>query len=243
LNLIRVMPAKGGTMTDPIVGASAPVRCRALVFAGGEPPPARAVRALVDRADRPLIVAADSGLDHAVAFDLQVDLVVGDLDSASPAAQAQARAQGSRFETYPTDKSATDLELALVAARAHGARRVTVIGGGGGRHDHLLANALVLAATEFADLDLDALVGTARITVVRGRRTLHGRPGSLCSLIPVGGTAHGVRTDGLRYPLHREDLLPGSTRGISNELLAGTATVDVADGVLLAVQPHALEEN
>ena len=52
--------------------------------------------------------------------------------------------------------------------------------------------------------------------------------------------AHGVRTDGLRFPLHGEDLLPGSTRGISNELLGTTATVTVADGVLLAVQPHAL---
>ena len=38
-------------------------------------------------------------------------------------------------------------------------------------------------------------------------------------------------------PLEREDLLPGSTRGVSNEMLDHAATVDVEAGVLLAVQP------
>lgn len=216
---------------------------RAVVLAGGELPPVAALTAVLTDLfadDAPLVIAADSGLDHALALGLHVDVVVGDLDSASAAGQAAARAAGSEFETHPTDKDATDLELALLSARDRGARRVTVVGGGGGRHDHLLANALVLAAADLADLDLDALVGTARITVIRSRAELHGRPGALCSLLPVGGVAHGVRTDGLRFPLHGEDLLPGSTRGVSNELLGTTATVTVTDGVLLAVQPHAL---
>ena len=222
-------------------------RTRAVVLAGGELPPTDAVHDLVagaapDGSDGVLVVAADSGLDHAVTLGLPVDVVVGDLDSASVAAVAAARAAGVTFETHPVDKDATDLELALHAARAHGATRITVVGGGGGRHDHLLANALVLAAVEFADLDLDALVGTARITVVRAgsATTFHGAPGDLCSLLPVGGVAVGVRTDGLRFPLHGEDLLPGSTRGVSNELLGTDATVTLTDGVLLAVQPHAL---
>jgi len=215
---------------------------RAVVLAGGELPPREALHAVLTDGP-PLVIAADSGLDHALALGIHTDLVVGDLDSASTAGQDAARAAGTEFETHPVDKDATDLELALGAARARGARRVTVVGGGGGRHDHLLANALVLAAAEFADLDLDALVGTARITVVRTRATLHGRPGDLCSLIPVGGPAHGVHTTGLRFPLHGEDLLPGSTRGVSNELLHPTATVSLTAGVLLAVQPHALQEH
>ena len=210
---------------------------RAVVLAGGDAPPATAVRAAC--ADgHPFVVAADSGLDLAHALGLSVDLVVGDLDSVSPEALAAARAAGVAVDAHPAAKDATDLELAILAARAHGARRVTVVGGGGGRHDHLLANALVLTHATFADLDVDALVGTARITVVRSRATFRGTPGSLLSLVPVGGTARGVRTEGLRFPLHDEDLSPGSTRGISNELLGPTATVHVADGVLLVVQPH-----
>jgi thiamine pyrophosphokinase len=44
-------------------------------------------------------------------------------------------------------------------------------------------------------------------------------------------------TEGLLYPLRDEDLLPGSTRGVSNELVATTAVVTVRAGTLLAVQP------
>lgn len=212
----------------------------AIVVAGGTLPPPGAVLALV--VGRPLVVAADSGLDHALALGLPVDVVVGDLDSASPEALDTARAAGTRFEIHPRDKDATDLELALAVARRDGARRVTVVGGGGGRHDHLLANALVLGAADLDGVDLDALVGTARITVVRAERTLRGAPGSLCSLIPIGGPARGVRTDGLRFALQGEDLLPGSTRGVSNELVADSAHVAVSQGVLLAVQPDALTE-
>jgi thiamine pyrophosphokinase len=41
----------------------------------------------------------------------------------------------------------------------------------------------------------------------------------------------------LRFPLDSEDLLPGSTRGLSNELTEPVATVSLEHGALLAVQP------
>jgi thiamine pyrophosphokinase len=68
---------------------------------------------------------------------------------------------------------------------------------------------------------------------------LYGVPGDVCSLLPVGGPAAGVRTVGLRYPLRRETLYPGSTRGVSNELVLDTATVALDEGALLAVLPDA----
>ena len=206
----------------------------ALVFAGGEAPPADRLRDL-DRSA--VVIAADSGLDHALALGFAADIVVGDLDSVSPDALSRARAAGADVESHPAEKDETDLELALRRAVALGVRHVTVIGGGGGRHDHLLANALVLAHDDYADLELDALVGTARLTVIRTRVELRGLPGSFLSLLPLGGPARGVRTEGLRYPLHDEALAPGTTRGVSNELLAPIAIVSLVDGVLLAVQP------
>jgi thiamine pyrophosphokinase len=75
------------------------------------------------------------------------------------------------------------------------------------------------------------------VFVVREHLELHGAPGDLLTLLPLGGAAHGVVTDGLRYPLTAETLHPGSTRGLSNELVAHTATVGVAAGVVLAVLP------
>ena len=62
------------------------------------------------------------------------------------------------------------------------------------------------------------------------------------SLLPLHGPAHGVVTAGLKYPLHKETLYPGSTRGVSNEFSEGTAEVRLSDGILLAVQPGPEED-
>lgn len=183
------------------------------------------------------VVAADGGLERAVALGLDVDVVVGDLDSASAAALARAEAAGTRIVRHPVAKDATDLELALDEAVALGARRVLVIASAGGRLDHLAASLLLLGSERYAELELDALVGDAVVGVVRRARTLRGVSGDLVTLLPLGGAAEGVTTSGLAYPLAGETLEPGSTRGVSNVLVGDEARVTVASGVLLAIRP------
>ena len=210
--------------------------CFAIVFTGGEPPPASAL----DGLPAPdLVVAADSGLHHAQALGWRVDVLVGDLDSVDPASLEAAIASGTEVERHPAAKDATDLELALLAARDRDCGRVVLVGGHGGRFDHLLANTLLLASPELSGIELEARMGDAHVFVVRDTCELRGRPGDRCSLLPVGGRAVGVRTEGLRFPLRRETLYPGSTRGVSNEFLDDTARVALDDGVLLAVLPDA----
>jgi thiamine pyrophosphokinase len=173
---------------------------------------------------------------------LHVDYVVGDLDSADPAAVDAARAAGAVVERHPTDKDATDLELAFDAAIARGAERVVLVDGGGDRLDHLLGNLLLLASPALAGIQAEAFCGTARVSVARGGDpplAIEGEPGSFVTLLPVGGAALGIVTDGLRYPLNEEELAPGTTRGVSNELVAGWASVRLTAGTLLVVQPYA----
>src|SRR6476659_3776659 len=105
------------------------------------------------------VIAADGGLDRAAALGLEVDVLVGDLDSVSSAALARAESAGRRIVRHPVAKDAADLELALDEALALGARRVLVIASAGGRLDHLAASLLLLGAERYAELELDALVG------------------------------------------------------------------------------------
>ena len=86
-------------------------------------------------------------------------------------------------------------------------------------------------------MELVAQMGAARVTVVRHAAELTGAVGGHVTLLPVGGPARGITTDGLLYPLTDEDLAPGSTRGVSNELLGSVAHVRLREGTLLAVQP------
>ena len=202
-----------------------------LVFAGGSAP---AVPSLPPDA---LVVAADGGADHALALGLRVDVAVGDFDSITPAGLAALERAGTRTERHPSAKDATDLELALDAAAALGPRRIVVVGGTEGRLDHLLGELLILGSESYASFELDALLGSATVHVVRGERVLDGAPGELVSLLALHGPAAGVATDGLEYPLRGETLAPGSSRGISNVFAAPRARVTVERGVVLAVRP------
>jgi thiamine pyrophosphokinase len=187
----------------------------------------------------PTVVAADGGLDRATALGLAVDVVIGDLDSASPAALAAAEAAGARIVGHPEAKDATDLELALDEALALGARRVLVVASAGGRLDHLLGSLLLLGADAYAGAELDAIVGDALVHVIRVGRTLAGETGELVTLLAVGGPASGIVTEGLEYRLSGETLEPGSSRGVSNVFAAAEARITVGSGVVLAIRPGA----
>jgi thiamine pyrophosphokinase len=67
---------------------------------------------------------------------------------------------------------------------------------------------------------------------------LFGRPGDLVSLLPFGGDAIGVTTEGLAYPLRDERLVVGPARGISNVRLVAEARVSLRAGRLLIIETH-----
>ncbi len=205
---------------------------RALVFAGGDAP---APLPRLEAAD--YVVAADGGLAHALASGYTPDVVVGDLDSAHPGELAAVEAAGTHVERHPTAKDATDWELALRHVAAAGYKEVAIVGGGGGRLDHLIANALVLTNDEFAGLDLTWHVGTAVVVVARAASParVRGRIGEYVSLLAVAGPADGVTTTGLRWSLQDETLPPATSLGVSNELAGEAATVSVTAGALLVI--------
>jgi thiamine pyrophosphokinase len=216
---------------------SVPVWPTAIVFAGSDP----VSGALLDRLPNGAgVIAADSGLHVANTLGLYVDLLVGDLDSTDASLVDAAVARGTTVERHPAEKDATDLELAFDAAIARGARRIVLVDGGGDRLDHLIGNLTLLAAPAWTGVHVEAYMGTAHLTVARGGERpvdVGGPPGSLVTLVAMGGPARGIVTEGLRYPLRCEELMPGTTRGVSNELVEGSGSVQLQDGTLLVVQP------
>ncbi|MBJ7382730.1 MAG: thiamine diphosphokinase [Acidimicrobiia bacterium] len=214
----------------------------ALIFAGGEPVHPMWHKEIRERArSGALVIAADSGIEHLHALGLVAALLIGDLDSATTESIERARSEGTVIDEHSADKDETDLALALRAARTARVTHATVLGVGGGRTDHLFANALLLAQDTYADLIIDARFGPDLLTVVRARTTLTGAPGDLVTLLAVGGTARGVTTSGLRWQLNSEQLEPGSSRGVSNEMIAAEAVIQIESGVLLTIQPAPLE--
>lgn len=194
------------------------------------------------------VVAADGGARHAGSLGLRIDRWVGDGDSLGEDAIAELAAAGVSLERARPDKDESDTELALTAACALGATRITILGAlGGPRVDHALANVGLLSMPELDQLDVRILAVDARVRCLHapGRDgaavtlDLGGRVGDVVSLLAIGPDAEGVTTHGLAYPLRDEPLLAGRTRGLSNVRELPDAAVDLRRGQLLVIESPA----
>ena len=179
----------------------------ALVFAGGDRPASTGSSRDLPAAD--LVIAADSGLDHALALGSRSTSSSATSTPSTPTIldarrrrRHGGRAAPRRPRTPPTSSSR--------CSRPHdrGAGEIVVVGGHGGRLDHFLANALLLASP--------ALAGRARAGPPRRRRgRRRARPGRAArrarrALLAAPGRRAGRRRPhrGLRFPLAGETLDP-----------------------------------
>lgn len=213
---------------------------RAVIIAGGDGPSTNELPTTLSGST--LVIAADSGLDTAARLGITVDVAVGDFDSASTAALDAARLSSAEIIEYPTDKDATDLELALEFAASRGITDLTVIGAGGGRFDHEFAGVLLMCSPRWSAMAITVVDERARSLVVHTQRTLPVGEGAIVTLLPIAGEARGVTTAGLAWTLENATLAPGSTRGVSNVAVTRLPTVSVAEGTLLAVLPWTTQE-
>jgi thiamine pyrophosphokinase len=216
------MPAKG-------------VEVKAIVIAGGDAAPDDAVHLR----GAALVIAADSGAQWVRDQGVRPDLLLGDMDSVDPGLVDALAAEGVAIERHAVEKDASDLELAVVRAAAEGADEVVILGGiGGDRVDHELANLLLLADRRWEGMDLRFVRGDTTVRVLGGGedRVLDGATGDLVTLLPLGGNATEVRTNGLRFPLDGETLVQGRTRGLSNEVERAPASVSLGGGTLLIIE-------
>ena len=250
-----VPPPDGGVpIPDPGSG-----RARHAILVGDGDVPARAT---LDAAwpgwaaDVDLVIAADGGARKADRAGLVPQLVVGDGDSLGESGLAEIRASGIPLERAAAAKDESDLELAVLAAVARGAGRLTILGAmGGPRFDHALANAWLLAHPALDGrmavlLDartrvrlLSSRVARGAVAAGRAEAILAGDPGDLVSLFPFGADAVGVTTLGLAYPLCDESLHAGPARGLSNVRTAAEARVSLRSGRLLIVETRDTKGN
>jgi thiamine pyrophosphokinase len=224
-------------------------RMRGIGFIGGEGPPPETARRLAEGAR--LIVAADSGLMAAEAAGLRPHWIVGDMDSLD---------SGERLKKYPPDrvkiydraKDETDTELALSFLWKGGCEEVWLLGGGGGRLDHLLAlralfersrppNRWITAGEDVrcleggAILELEAASIPALVPGVSAGVSAPsgGRP-FLVSVFPLGEGPWEAESRGLRWPLGGLEWNRGSF-GVSNEAPAGECSLRSLMGRFMVV--------
>ena len=206
---------------------------RILVFANGDLPDLEKARALIRMDD--FIICADGGTRHALALGLTPDLVIGDMDSLTTDDRRKIEDAGVEAVEFPRDKNETDLELALQYALKKNPQAILIIAALGGRLDQTLGNLSLLSNVQLSTLNLKFDDGLEEIFFCRNRSEVRGRSGDLVSLIPWREKVEVVQTKNLKWSLHDEILYPEKTRGISNEMTADIANIEIKSGLLLVV--------
>lgn len=211
--------------------------CRVLVVDGS---PAPSSPELVARlaAEARAVIAVDRGAETCRAAGVVPTLFVGDADSCSSEVAAWARERATRTIDFPTEKYATDLALAIEAARHEAAREgerleLTLTCAAGGRPDHALAvTGLLAGAADSSPVEVEDAF-ELRILSPEGRMSWELGPaarGRVFSLVPLTGAVVSER--GMRWELAERRLAALGDEGVSNVVTSPDARVGVAEGVV-----------
>ena len=201
-----------------------------VVVTGGKIPNRRVIEPFLS--GETVIVAADSGVDNAHRLGLSPDFAVGDFDSIENPDLLE-RLPSDRVFRHPRDKDLTDTELALAILAERDIFGSVILGGGGGRLDHLLALVSLFHRNPGPSLWITHNAIIRRLTADHAIET---GKGTTVSFFPLGGEPCRMTTTGLKWPLDDLKWGPGDV-GLSNETTERTITVTVSSGALLMVRP------
>jgi len=199
------------------------------VITGGTYPVRELVQSYLDRAD--FVVAADSGVETALSYGISPDLVTGDFDSLSDESILERFDAGS-VRRYERAKDETDTEIALRLAGEAGADHVVLVGGGGGRVDHLLGIASIFERERHPDL---WITDASAVRALGDETVEHGAIGETISFLPLGCEPCRMSSSGLRWPLDELTWRRGDA-GLSNEFAEQVVRVRMRSGRLLVIR-------
>ncbi len=199
-----------------------------LILLGGEEASDELLRGQLAWADR--VIAADSGVESILALGCEPDILTGDFDSL----ETDISSLNCRVEKKP-HQDATDFEKALVYADT--AAAVHILGGLGGRHDHLITNLLIAASIE-TDIPVVFFSDIEVLHRVTPQFSLTGcfPAGATLSLLPFS-RCEDVSASGLQWCLDGIVMGVGEQLGQSNIVVAADVQIKIGSGVMyVAVQ-------
>jgi thiamine pyrophosphokinase len=190
-------------------------------------------------------IGADRGALTLMEQNIHVDYAVGDFDSINEKEKTMIKNYSNRIETYSAEKDETDLELALRKAFAVKPECIYLFGVTGGRLDHALINIQTLNTIlhqNIRGIMIDQwnqleLLKPGTYTVSKNKQYPYQ------SFVAFTESVQGLTLTDFYYPLTGHDLTWGSTRCISNQLLAKEGTFSFETGRLLFIQSRDITSN
>ena len=174
-----------------------------IIFTGGEGPKAQVIQKLLGpELKDALIIAADSGLSAAENAGIKPDWIVGDMDSLKDQSLLDAF-PSDRVIRHEREKDFSDTELAFSLAKEKGCDPVWIIGGGGGRIDHIFAIRSMFERDSFPHRWITANEDIYCISREQGTGIMEQKTekGALVSVFPLGSGPWEAVSEGLKWSL------------------------------------------
>jgi thiamine pyrophosphokinase len=208
---------------------------RVFIIANGAADFPYALPTLIAKND--IVICADGGSNYANSLGIKPTIIIGDMDSITPATLAEYERKGIDIRKFPKDKDASDLELALEAAVGFNPTEINCTCVLGNREDHSLTNTFLLArfASRNNKVTLLGAMWQAQFITKSHSREFVGAPGDILSLVPMIATVNGVNVEGVKWPLTNASLPWGSSRTVSNEFVENRVSISLEDGMVLAL--------
>lgn len=179
--------------------------------------------------DANIVIAVDRGYDFLSDKNIHVNYLIGDFDSINSEVRNKKEL---KIIEYPSEKDATDLELAFDKAIELGADNVVVLGGTGTRLDHTMINIILLKKLFDAKIEGKIVDDNNFIEILKGTKEFYKNRYKYISIIPLEKTI-SVTLSGMKYPLDSKKVPVGSSLCISNEIKNDRGKISVSDYAII----------
>ncbi|MBR5513767.1 MAG: thiamine diphosphokinase [Ruminococcus sp.] len=202
------------------------------IFAGGKISGTDFINSREIREKSGLIICADSGLHIAEKVGITPDLIVGDFDS-----YTGTLPENVEIHRSVPEKDDTDTLMAVRIAIDRGCDEIRLYGGLGARFDHSFANiqTLIFACEKGCKM---TIYDADNVLTVRGA----GEYEFPCkndwyfSIFSLTEKAEIGKLQGVKYPLENYEMCIAYPIGVSNEITADKAYLQINSGLVLVIE-------
>lgn len=206
---------------------------KALLISGGRQVSKKLIKKYGDR----FVLVADGGARLLKKYDLEADLLLGDLDSIDRETLCYVRENNIEIKKFPAKKNFTDTALCIDYLLEEGYKDIVILGALGTRLDHELANLYKLKM--LYKLGVSAKIvddNNEVIYVEEGEYEFESSDKKYFSLINAGDKM-SFTTKGLCYEVENLEInVMNPSRAVSNEMLGDKAKIKINFGAAFIIK-------
>lgn len=206
---------------------------RALLISGGR----QVSKKLIEKYSDRFILVADGGAKLLKKYELEADLLLGDLDSIDEESLDYVKKHSIKIKKFPTKKDFTDTALCVDYLIDEGYDDLIILGALGTRLDHELANLFYLKKAYRRGISAKIIDNYNEITYVEeGEYEFYKSDKKYFSLISTSDKMN-FTTKGLYYEVENLEVnSENPSRAVSNEMLADKAIIKINYGAAFIIQ-------